>query len=733
MEGGWRGFLWSAFTLIVLLWPAKIPGLFDGAPLDGAIEAVIAGLLVPSLCWFHYNFFRTRSARALIVALALVRLADAQFTQGGWCVRFDPPEQIVRDGTGRPHSWDVRADWRSPDPACSAVMTSGYDQFKRFPVWFYNMPPTDGNPPTADDRPPYVTLKMTVVGFLDVKEQGALDLQIGRYTKTSMIVDGRPADPNGELAYRIDLAPGLHLVQIDSTLQGNQWRFMPSWNQAVMGTAGFPLATIERPTSRDRGWLRAIIGGLTTGLTAIFVIAWLVSALRAWGDVATLVWAAAASAWLAYLAPRPGNEYITSDLARWSVTALALAALLPIRDRLRPPSPLRGYGETSTLRGAFVVIGIPWLVLIGVAAFDHLAKFSFYAGGDDQWTFQRAAYRIYLQGYWLEGGEPTFWFQPGYRWIAGALHMLFGDSSLGEFHWDGICLAIMALFAHEVVARTAGFKWGLVAAATVLTLVIQGPPWLYWGAGLSEHAAAGFVYAAALMAIMARNWRLRLAAGVLAVLGFFVRLNNLPIAFAIALFAIPLEVRVRDLWRPRRWLPRVEWRTAGFVIGAAAIGMLLFSLRTWYYTGVFSFFEGTTLGTNAIWQPGMSIGELAWRMADSAWMVLSMNDPPRLVWFATPMVAAAAIAVAAIVGVPVARDLPLSLVLFFLAGISGALVARGVAYSGRFSTILIGSACAVTIATVALLARKADLRAHSPGRSAPIVEAVNSQQSAVES
>ena len=221
--------------------------------------------------------------------------------------------------------------------------------------------------------------------------------------------------------------------------------------------------------------------------------------------------------------------------------------------------------------------------------------------------------------------------------------MLFGDSSLGEFHWDGICLAIMALFAHEVVARAAGFKWGLVAAATVLTLVMQGPPWIYWGVGLSEHAAAGFIYAAALTTILATSWRLRLAAGVLAILGFFVRLNNLPIAFAIAVFAIPLDVRVRDLWTPRQWLPRVDWRTAGLVIGAAAIGMLLFSLRTWYYTGVFSFFQGTTLGTNAIWQPGMPIGELARRMADSAWMVLSMNDPPRFVWFATPMVAAAAI------------------------------------------------------------------------------------------
>ena len=91
-------------------------------------------------------------------------------------------------------------------------------------------------------------------------------------------------------------------------------------------------------------------------------------------------------------------------------------------------------------------------------------------------------------------------------------------------------------------------------------------------------------------------------------------------------------------------------------------------------------------------------------MADSAWMVLSMNDPPRFVWFATPMVAAAAISIAALVGVPVVRNLPLSLVLFFVAEMSGALVARGVAYTGRFSTILIGTACAVTIGAVALVA-----------------------------
>jgi hypothetical protein len=698
MQGGARGAAWCALTLFVLLWPAKIAGPLDGAPLDGGVEAIALGLVVPVLCWFYGGFFRTRVAKVLIVAIALLRIADAQFTQGGFCVRFDPQRQIVRDQTGKPHSWDVRADWRSPDPQCSAVMTEAWTTFKRFPVWFFNLAPPDNNLPTPDDRPPYTTLKMTVVGYLDVKEAGSLDLQVGKYSPTTLVVGGRSAEASGEASYRIDVAPGLHLLQADTTLGGNEWHFNASFNQQPFGSAGFPLMTIERPRSLDRSVLRSVVGWLSTALIGGFVLVWIIGAIRAWGDVPSWAWALIASACLAYLAPRPGNEFIVGGLAKWSVTALAFAALVPLREQLR------------TVRGAFVLIGIPWLVFIAVGAFDHLAKFSFYAGGDDQWTFQRFAYRIYLQGYFLEGGEPTFWFQPGYRWIAGALHMVFGDSSLGEFHWDGICLAIIAMFAFEVVRRTAGFRFGVIAGAVVLGLVMHGPPLLYWGSGLSENAAAGFIYGAALAAMFADNWKLRVAAGVLATLGFYVRLNNLPLAFAIAVLAIPADVRARDAWSPRVWLARVNVRTALTVVGVVAVGMLLFTLRTWYYTGSFSFFAGTTMNVNSIYQPGMPIGELARRMIDSAWMVLSMNDPPRFAWYATPLIVAPFLAIGSLVGIPRLRDVPLSLVLFFLASISGALVARGVAYSGRFSTIVIGSATAVTIAAIAAALNSKDTK-----------------------
>ena len=39
------------------------------------------------------------------------------------------------------------ADWRSPDPACSAVMTHAYSKIQEFPVWFFNLPAADGHVP----------------------------------------------------------------------------------------------------------------------------------------------------------------------------------------------------------------------------------------------------------------------------------------------------------------------------------------------------------------------------------------------------------------------------------------------------------------------------------------------------------------------------------------------------------------------------------------------------------
>lgn len=137
--------------------------------------------MLPALWWFHGPFLHSRLARAAIIAIVLIKMSGALLIQEGWCVRFDTAAPIVSHSTGRIHSWDVRADWHSPDPNCSAVMTRGYPEFKKFPAWFFNLPPADANLPGPDDRPPNAKVGMSVVGFLDARDAGVLDVEIGRW------------------------------------------------------------------------------------------------------------------------------------------------------------------------------------------------------------------------------------------------------------------------------------------------------------------------------------------------------------------------------------------------------------------------------------------------------------------------------------------------------------------------------------------------------------------------
>ena len=87
---------------------------------------------------------------------------------------------------------------------------------------------------------------------------------------------------------------------------------------------------------------------------------------------------------------------------------------------------------------------------------------------DDWLAYQIAGYRIYMNGNWLEGGTPAFDYQMLYRWITGGLHLVFGDSSVGEIYWDASSLLIGALLAFHLAHRHAGFQWGIAAAALML-------------------------------------------------------------------------------------------------------------------------------------------------------------------------------------------------------------------------------------------------------------------------
>jgi hypothetical protein len=328
-----------------------------------------------------------------------------------------------------------------------------------------------------------------------------------------------------------------------------------------------------------------------------------------------------------------------------------------------------------------------------------------YSVGDDWLEFQRFAHRIFIEGYWLEGGQTTFWFQPLYRWMAGALHVVFGDSSVGEGYLDAAALLPGSLFAFYAVKRVAGFSWGLTAAIATLVTIAAAPTWHVIGRGLSEIVSAGFAYLAAFLLLESRRGRLMpaLAAGVCLVVAFLTRLNNLPFVLALAALGVSLRVGASAIWHPMTLLPRVRWTPVAAAISAAASGLFLLALRTWHYTGVFSPFYGTQRQHLSTIQ-STGIAATLSRVTDSVLLVVTAQDPPRFDYRAVLLVAGITIAVGAFAGIPVLRELPLPLCALCVAGLAGAVVARGSAYTGRFSIHLVPVAVGITtIAAVRVL------------------------------
>jgi hypothetical protein len=683
--------LWGLVAAAALLWPDRINSSFDGVPLDRAAEAILIGLVFPMLWVFHPRFLATRVARACIIALvAWKAFGTATLVQDGWCVRFQPERPFAKDAMTAPHAWDLRADWRTPDPACSAIMTRSYHNVWEFPAWFFNLPPPNDSWPAPEDYPPKSRVGMRVAGFLSAATDGILDIEIGPDITYGVVIDGRLSAP------RAPLTRGTHQIVIEGTITGKRWALVPRWNGEEVWATNVAV-TLQRPSPWSvnlRRWARWI----PLSVTALLLIAWIVSALVSVGNVTVLAWAAGTSllVWVLLAA----NQYMWArwaiDLMRWARLVLVVSAaamFLPIPPRLRNTS------------GAFVLIGVPWLTYIVVLAAPWIGQWRLYEYGNDFWMYQRFGYRIVMQGYWLEGGSHTFYFQPFYRWITGLLHAVFGDSSVGEVFWDGACLLAGSLLSFRVTRAYAGFRWGLAAAALTLGVFVFSNAADLIGRGLGEIASAGLLSMAALCAIRSRNRSTlaALAAGALAVLAFYTRLNNLLMGLGLVAFALPLRMPVRALVQPRAWLSRVSWRTAIIIPAAIALGLLFFAWRTWYYTGVFSLFHGTQRYIVAIWQPNNPLRTVAYWMAYNVMYVLTANDPPRLDIFTSPLVIGALVAVLSMLGVPRLRDLPAAGVLFFFAAIAGAFIARGWAYTGRFSVHVMPITCALTVCATASL------------------------------
>jgi hypothetical protein len=643
----------------------------DGVPLDNPLKAVLIGLVLPALWWFHPTFLRTRRARRLITGLLVWKIAaNVLFVQGGWCAQFITPFSAVPSGSVIQQSWDLRTGWQQP-PTCSAIMARDYRTAADFPLWFANLFDDAGRPPNA-------VITMKISGLLTVPAPGNFMLAVGQDMGVQGII-GTSALPAARGPRSVHLERGTHPITLAVTLAGRP-SFVPAWNGRQLWR-GDALATTTPPRSWDR-WIHKPASLVTPGLMLALIGSWLLSALAVYQpNRALLAWTAGASVLLS-LAPGHGA------LERIAVALLFGSLLVPAAASLR------------NLRGGMLLLGVPWLSFFVTKSWHQIGRFTLYSSPRDDWlTFQRFAHRIFMEGYWLEAGEKTFWKQPLYRWTVGVLHLIFGDSSVGEVYWDAGALLIGALFCLTIVKGVGGFRWGLAAGATTLLTWTLGPIWYLIGRGLSEISATGWAYLAAFCLLRARlgRWSWALAAGGFAVLMFYTRLNHLLFAVALVMLLLPLSVlsRVGDAVRGMQRIS--SWRLPLVYLACVLASVALFALRTWYYTGIFSVLyksQRELLSTGLEPQTLLSVD--AWKRAlGSMWMVMTVHDPAHLNLRGAFVTFGVVCAMLSLLQVPLFRRLPLSLSVACAGAIVASVFVRGSAYPGRFSVHVVPVAIAL--------------------------------------
>ena len=230
-----------------VLWPSRLAGPLDGAPLDTTADALVIGLVVPALVALDRRILKRRMVRGLIVVLlAWKAMLAVSLVQDGWCLRFTSPVPLFVNQERVPHAWDIRADWRSDPPRCSAVMTRGYESIDRFPVWFYNLPPANfSEAARADERPPLVTVAIDIDGFIQSDRSGVLRIVSGNDVRLSARIDDEPVEA-AALAAGITVAPGTHAVALNGSASGERWALLAHWNGVDVWTSATATMTAPR-------------------------------------------------------------------------------------------------------------------------------------------------------------------------------------------------------------------------------------------------------------------------------------------------------------------------------------------------------------------------------------------------------------------------------------------------------------------------------------------------------
>ncbi len=192
-------------------------------------------------------------------------------------------------------------------------------------------------------------------------------------------IDGRAVSAAEPGHHQAALPAGTHFVQFDATLLGKEWHIVPAWNRAPMGSMLFPATTPAAPSRLDR-LVRPVGNWIGTVLAGVVVVGGLLSLALRLRAPTVLIWSASAALAVTVLALR-----VPAEAAWFTAAVIAVPLLMPAPWRFR------------NTRGVFLSIALPWLAYVAAINAHQVGRWTLYGVGNDEFQFQRFAYRIFMQ------------------------------------------------------------------------------------------------------------------------------------------------------------------------------------------------------------------------------------------------------------------------------------------------------------------------------------------------
>lgn len=579
--------------MLAFVLPVPVRGWFDGLPWDQRPEMLAAAYGLPLVAAFRFRAFASRMVGWLALgALAGKLVLAGMAPREGLGVRVFENEETFSRGQWE-KTWETL--WA---PGFSATVRRDWTRAGEFPVeWAnrYDQPHRLasglwlGEQKRMEARP-----IVEVSGWVWLEPGETLDLGLGPDLRVRRISwDGEEIPPNTDdrPVFPVAVDSGWHALRAEFQM-GSLFSETAVLAPVAVSESGGRVSVLgglrsspERlEPGAGRGWTQGIIllNHGTVFLMLAAGLSLLISLFRSlpagrWAPFFGLSLLAGLGPWFGRMA---GLE-LTGTLVYGLIPALLFGLFVPGL-----------MVELGPARLVFWILGLGMLPVWIAADWAGMTSATFFAVGDDWLAQQNLARAVFVQRDWLSlVSEKLYVYQPGYRYLTGGLHLLFGSSAWPSRMLDLFSVVTIASLV-PVLCLWAGARAGLSAWMGFLTYAAYGsrPPFQLMGQCIHEYVAtAALLVVACLLASWHTlpAWRLPTLLSAVAV-AYLVRQNHAPAILACATFLSPrsaggwagifgaLREKARENWRPALWL----------FLGVFALALLV-CLRNWYSAGIF--------------------------------------------------------------------------------------------------------------------------------------------------